>query len=93
MISFKQKLFKAENAGNQHNYQIILGQSKTGRAKGNESFWGTGLIQDNLPFIQSGTAQPLVADFNGDGWDDIYLAAAVNDFGTGCEKLVFFITT
>ena len=27
---------------------------------------------------------PLVADFNGDGWDDIYLAAAVNDFGTGC---------
>ncbi len=74
----------AEAGVTQHNYQIILGQSKTGRAKGNESFWGTGLIQDNLPFIQSGTAQPLVADFNGDGWDDIYLAAAVNDFGTGC---------
>ena len=74
----------AEKGVTQHNYQIILGQKETGRAKGKESYWGTGLIQDNLPFIQGGTAQPLVADFNGDGWDDIYLAAAVNDFGTGC---------
>ena len=74
----------AEKGVTQHNYQIILGKKETGRAEGKESYWGTGLIQDNLPFIQSGTAQPLIADFNGDGWDDIYLAAAVNDFGTGC---------
>ena len=66
------------------NYRIILGRADNGRAEGKESYWGNYFLEDNLPFYQGGVAQPLVADFNGDGWDDVYLAASVADFGKGC---------
>ena len=37
-------------------------------------------------------AQPLVADFNGDGWDDVYLAASVADFAKVAEDITHILS-
>ena len=34
------------------------------------------LMSDDLPFFQGGPHPTVVADFNGDGWDDIYMGSA-----------------
>ena len=34
------------------------------------------LISDDIPFFQNGSHPTVVADFNGDGWDDMYLGSA-----------------
>lgn len=66
--------------GHKHPYDIITTDNGiVGYPRNNEfkqHVKTAELISDDIPFYQNGSHPTVVADFNGDGWDDIYMGSA-----------------